>query len=700
MSAPAHPSSSQLQQSNLKRLKEKNAQTTTMSMNSSGDGGGNGGSSSHPCLSARLSCLDRALQRLSDTASASSFRTLLASTSSSSPSSNIFARAAAPPTLQEITDTYAPRTLEKQFEELYRTLHPALVVMGNKNSNSNSSQTGSAATSSIKNDSSNSRSRSNVSAFVQGPRGSGKTLLLNRVLTALADEIRAASSNSTINSRMFRLVYVHGITVPGHSVHTVVREILHQLTDAALHEHKAVVRKNNSNNNSQEDNGGDDDDKAEQFLRLKQTSFTNQLQLLTEILQLACVDGIPVLFVLDELDSFVASSLGNKRKRQAQHCNNNNNNSSNASISTQNAGWTHSHPEARQLLLYHLLERVATQGSFCSLVGLTADSAILTRLEKRIKSRAEGTARFMLTGPCPSYQTDLVPILLDCVVELEEMTETLNEVDAVNTTNGQAQQLRQEISRILLRNNAASSDHDDPAQTIYETLELEHRVGKDMRWFRRVLYHALASYRHDLLQQSSDRASEPLISLTARYFEEALLDMGGSLPRQKSTTGNKNNNTNLNSVIESDLRLQALRDLSGPQVALVLAARRILHRDASRTYNHHNSETAEQPQLTLHRMLHEYQAFFKGHSRYSGSMLRRAFQDLLETGLVRPAADHTGLGPFQYMLRDNHNEAYSQSVDMEPLHLTVDIHREVKRAIDEDAFHCSTALREWGKHTN
>jgi len=643
---------------------------------------------------------------------------------------------AAPPTLQEITDAYAPRTLETQFQELYRTLHPALVVVGNSNHDSNHN----ASSCSVKNDSNNNNrsSRSNVSAFVQGPRGSGKTLLLNRVLVALADEIRAASSSSSANSnsnnsnndnnnnsRMFRLVYVHGITVPGHSVHTVVREILQQLTDAALHEHKAVVRKNKNSNATNQDDGDDhdddDDDKAEQFLRLKKTSFTNQLQLLTEILQLACVDGVPVLFVLDELDAFVASSLGNKRKRQPQSNNSNNNNNNNTAISTHNAGWTHSHPEARQLLLYHLLERVATEGSFCSLVGLTADSAIMTRLEKRIKSRAEGTAKFMVTGPCPNYQTDLVPILLDSVVDLKETG--INEEPGVNTTNTssssstnvQAQQLRQELSQLLLKSTATTNDHDyddDPAQIIYETLELEHRVGKDVRWFRRVLYHALASYRHDLLvqqqqqrrrrQQSSNDASEPL-SLTARYFEEALLDLGGSIPRQKLTTSSNkssNNNNNKNAVVESDLRLQALRDLAGPQVALVLAARRILHRDASKTASHHNNESAEQPQLTLHRILHEYQAFFKGNSRYTGPMLRRAFQDLLETGLVRPAADHTGLGPFQYMLRDNNNEAYSQSVDMEPLHLTVDIHREVKGAIDEDAFNCSTALREWGKHTN
>ena len=184
------------------------------------------------------------------------------------------------PSLQEITDAYAPVTLESQFQDLYRTLHPALVAT-------------TTATTAAR--------RSNASAFVQGTRGSGKTLLVHRVLQALADEICSVNAGNNRN-RMFRLVYVNGITVPGHSVHTVVREILQQLSDAAAafgDDHKT------------KDN---DSDRTEQFLRLKQTSFTNQLQLLNEILQIACVDGLPVVFVLDELDAFVPSSSSSQQQ--------------------------------------------------------------------------------------------------------------------------------------------------------------------------------------------------------------------------------------------------------------------------------------------------------------------------------------------------------------------------------------------------
>jgi len=645
----------------------------------------------------RISCLDRSLSRLSDTA-APSLRTLA---DAASRRTNIFeqaaiaaanhhvddtADAAAPPprpSLQEITDAYAPVTLESQFQDLYRTLHPALV-----------------ATTAAR--------RSNASAFVQGTRGSGKTLLVHRVLQALADEICSVNDAGNNRNRMFRLVYVNGITVPGHSVHTVVREILQQLSDAAAafgDDHKTKDK---------------DSDRTEQFLRLKQTSFTNQLQLLNEILQIACVDGLPVVFVLDELDAFVPSSSSSNQRR---HNNESTASTTTSTVSTQaNVGWTQKQPD-RQLLLYHLLERVATQGSSCSLVGLTSDSAILARLEKRIKSRAEGTAQFVWTGRQPasstkeSYEEGLAKILSGSIAVEEEKGDG---------DTSQAQLLRREVTDILLGKNtinnaACTTVSEDPTensiaqqqrQRIHEAFEFEHRLGRDVRWFRRVLYHALALYRHDLVmtQQQEKQSREnnmdqqttaPVAPLHPRYFEEALMDLGGSVgpaPTSKPTESSSSSTA----VVESDLRLQALRDLSGPQVALVLAARRILHRDTGKTGAHHQQDAAPEAQLNLFRMLHEYRAFYKS-SRYTEAVLRRAFADLLETGLFRPALDHTGSGPFQYQFRDYEtlfSYTNTDTVERMPLHLVLDIHREVKRAIDDNALNCSTALREWGRHTN
>ena len=678
------------------------------------------GSVSSNSLTERLVCIDRALKCLSDT-SAASIRSLAPphcnspdgqDDSSSSTTTNLFARHhhgtnnTTPPTLQEITDAYAPRTLENQFQDLYRTLHPALVV------------TAAARTAP------DLHRRCNASAFVQGPRGSGKTLLLNRVLMALADEIATQQQQ-----RMFRLVYVNGILVPGHSVNTVVREILKQLSDAARHD--------NPNHQNDSSNNNSNINKAEQFLRLERSSFTNQLQLLSEILELACVDGVPVLFVLDELDTFVSTgaSLGKRKHRTASISNNNSSADAQDQSSTTNsnlsATTTHSNTTPgstnHQLLLYHLLERVATQGSFCSLVGLTTDSVILSRLEKRIQSRAEGTTQVVVTGPCRNYPQDLVPVLLEAIAS--ETTET-NIHNNLESREAPQQWLRQQVAQILLGPTATNSKVDagdeDLARDVYEACELEHRLGRDVRWFRRVIYLALALYRHDLLQwqQRQPSSAEDCHApqppcLTPRYFEEALIQMGGALQcisrssriiNSSSSSNSLNNNDNhdrtRDTSIDPDLRLQALRDLSGPQVALVLAARRILHRDTGKSYSNNSNfcqESAELPQLTLHRILHEYQAFYKGNSRYATRLLRHAFFDLLETGLFRPAADHSGVGPLQYQWRDHPpgDTSNVDSMDRMPLHLTVDIHREVKRALDDNSvFHCSTALREWGKHTH
>jgi predicted ATPase len=96
-----------------------------------------------------------------------------------------------------IIQFYAPLTMEGQFQELYCTfcdMH-----------------------------------RTSASAFVQGGRGMGKSLLVSAVLRALTkNELRQSH-----NRPAFWRVHVHGIATHGHSVETVVREILQQLSDIA-----------------------------------------------------------------------------------------------------------------------------------------------------------------------------------------------------------------------------------------------------------------------------------------------------------------------------------------------------------------------------------------------------------------------------------------------------------------------------------
>jgi hypothetical protein len=146
--------------------------------------------------------------------------------------------------------------------------------------------------------------------------------------------------------------------------------------------------------------------------------------------------------------------------------------------------------------------------------------------------------------------------------------------------------------------------------------------------------------------------------------------------------------------------MQVLCDLPGPSVALVLAARRILERDSS-SHGALQSETSASPQLSLHRMLHEYQSSYRGQTaNYSGPILRHAFAELLEIGIFRPALDHrVDSGILEYHHRDDALYSFNNmdGVERMPLQLTVDIHRVLKPAIEKDLLNCSTALREWGR---
>jgi AAA ATPase domain/Origin recognition complex (ORC) subunit 4 C-terminus len=500
--------------------------------------------------------------------------------------------------LPEISLQYAPKGLEGQFQELYRLLRPALTT-----SNSGTARP------------------SNASAFLQGARGTGKSHLLHQVLHAIRDEVGGSKSPT------FRTVYINGLLIPGHSVHTVVREILYQLSASAS-------------------------DRPE-WQRLKQTNFTNQLQLLTEMIQLASIDRIPILFIFDELDTFVQTTTRRTTGDEAVF---------------------HSQ-EARQLLLYHLLERVAAPDSACSFVGLTSDSSVMTQLEKRIKSRAEGTSKFIMTS-LPTSWTALVDhwIVSDEALPGHEVAakrwkQELLDLFQTSTMDGGLSTVAQRPSRLR------------------DALQRQYRLGKDVRWLSRLLYRALALYRLDVMERIASLSSldasttnpEALVETTslASYVEETLTDMTEGEPRG----------------------ISALKDCSGPQVALVLAARRMLYRDSQMP----ESSTSEVAPLTLSRMLHEYQSFYKGQtSRYSARILRHNFTELLERGLFRPAMDHTSYGPYQYQFRDAFIYSYSNVDLMErmPLHMTVDIQCEVKHALDANLLQCSTALREWGRKTN
>jgi hypothetical protein len=67
---------------------------------------------------------------------------------------------------------------------------------------------------------------------------------------------------------------------------------------------------------------------------------------------------------------------------------------------------------------------------------------------------------------------------------------------------------------------------------------------------------------------------------------------------------------------------------------------------------------------------------------------------------MRPSADHTGGGPLQYTYSQNYYAMDFITWSRMPLHLPVDIDRELGEALKNNLLECSTALREWGKKKN
>lgn len=493
-----------------------------------------------------------------------------------------------PPSLDQIVDVYSPVGMKTTFRELYRFLRAHLL-----------------------------QDKTNAAAFLQGTRGTGKSLVLRQCLQALQDE--AAQMNST--QAMFRVISVNGIAVPGRNLSAVITEILFQLTGS--------------------ERGNEKQEKIYDLLRFKKTSsFTNNMQLLTDALEIASSDRIPFLFVLDPLDAFIGTGGHSSLLQSLEQRN----------------------KQSQQLLLYYFLDRVASKGSMVSLVGMSSDVHWLRRLEKRTRSRAEA-AHFISFGPFPSYE-DLIQALLS----------KLDEYPA----------LQQQLGRFLTFSDTMTTEQENIAKGLLR----QYRMGRDMRWFSRVLSLALMNFRqqcsHELDLGKDDASDDRKIKFAMKHLVEAMLDMGVPLPNFRN----------------SNLRIQALADLSSPQAVLILAAKRILTRDTQQK----NDDVVVQ--LTLERILNEYNtAIQKGSllsNRYPPAQLWRAFQELLEVGLFRPAADVGGRLAFQYM----HMDSMYQDVDMNtiltrmPLQMTVDVHREVKVALEQNTIQCSTALREWGLKMN
>jgi Cdc6-like AAA superfamily ATPase len=606
---------------------------------------------------------------------------------------------------ESILKRFAPPGLETQFKQLYTIIFPSLYHAPTATKNHDTDTNNSKHLSSL---SSSSSISSSSAAILMGTKGSGKSLLLDRVLAACQEQQQQffncnsgagePGAGETAVVPLYRMVTINGIVCRGQDVSSVVYEIIRQLSEIAF--------QSTSNNNN---NNNDDNDQQQQrrrrkrqkmdkhMLRLRRSAFTSNLALLESTLEIADADGIPILLVLDELDSFTEEG-------------------------------------ERQMLLYHFLDRVATPGSNLILVGITSSFSALTLLEKRIRSRAEGTAKIIYLRTPPTYQGLLNILeykLKDCTVGKDIIKRLSHYPKYVTETNdnksdgggsgggGDGDEGEKETSTVEQQKNSNRKNNEDDNNTNTEedikisvAMEREFRLGKDLRWFSRVIAATLSLYRHDCLmampsenhedeidRRTSETAAaasneeDPIVlpnNFHTKYIRSAMIMMGASV--FDTVAASRQPDLCIVDGVATSPRLQALLDLSTPQVALLLSVKRILTREE------HRDQAVAAP-LTMERILKEYESFRRGSTSSVGNakLLKRAAYHLMEHGLLVPSMDHSGGGPMQYCVTKMYRNLDNYRILRLPLQIPLEIDRELGKALELNLLECPTALKEWGK---
>ena len=641
------------------------------------------------------------------------------------------------------------------------------------------------------------RIKSNVSAVLMGERGHGKTLVLERCLASLSrlagkrkERILEHTNRGTDNveemysQASFRVVRLNGLLYQGDSAVACTREIARQIGVMSREERKRTRKimkqmgtkrnrlqtseldtpkskkqrkKERSVRRSQKklsmtspdtpllpeqltqtpDNPTSNNESHN--LRIRQSGFNTYIALLDEVLRTARIDGIPILIVLEELDTFIAGG------RSASVHN----------MASDDGNMQHDDgSNARQLLLYHLLDRVADHKFLVSLVGITTDLTTVTKLEKRVQSRAEGTSKIIYFGHDKGYD-DLVKSLLGKFYTPPDTGES----DIKDEYNEQKamHDIREEVETIL-RGGKSESDLNQENDQEVNDFELVQRVlqrnyeliGSDMKWLCRVFDVALSLLASDIdehiYQCMENAADDPKFNavdcgmipkLRPSHMAQALVTMSASLEDVSGTIGHPGPSQNLSQsalerirwgqllgdpkhyscLLGTHPRLAALLDLSGPQIAVLLSARRIAARDDTRASAEDEVDDMRRKEsaggtattilvpLTYQRIKDEYTTSFVASGRYTTSsdrypphVLYRSCLDLMELDIIRLKKEQCGGGALQY----GQNDTLTTGTDIThlPLHVNLDWELEFMGALKAGLLQCSTALREWGQKMN
>lgn len=508
----------------------------------------------------------------------------------------------------------------------------------------------------------------NVSSLLFGPRGSGKSLVLNACISALLNQ-----NNHVDGKPRFRVVRLNGIAIKGHDVTVVLREICKQLLEQALAQSNSHTKEKLSNSNQSSANEEkiiqaklhDIMEKETHAFRMRQTTFNNTMALVDEALQTASIDSIPILIVLEELDAFFLNSKAFS--------------ASSGNITVGNSGTSKrgsDGPSDRHVLLYHLLDRVAGKGSLVSLVGITSRLTTVGLFEKRVRSRAEGTTTVIYFFDQKSSYKKLVEILMS----------NFDVGTTDSTLIKHLEHLKMSVKEFLLPSSEGISipeEDNDNQRVIMDTLSRSYDLGKTVRWFNRVLSLSLVFYSMKL--QNSEVTVVPF---DANCLLEAVEAMGATILRTSQDTDNDDSHGVLKLNLTSP-RLQSLLDLSSTQVAILLAARRIITRD-----NQKDDLDLDLP-LTYERIEREYESFSY---QFDRSLFFKSFCRLFG-GLVMPTKDSTSSMPLMYFYSasssiQNMNE---QAVKKMPIQINIDVNYELGEVLSRDLLPCNAALKDWAK---
>ena len=305
----------------------------------------------------------------------------------------------------------------------------------------------------------------NVAILLMGPRGHGKRSLLETALTSIQDEAYEYNQSLALEQKIrkkehkakkqqFRIIRVNGLLLQNGNDELAFREIFRQLTEIGTEEtcdratasaHINIQKQQNNHFHEQHTsfntnrNGIDFTHNTKQEIQTNrennmeidnnlinqkttklfrptaiaitskyQSQFHSNLTSLDDAFQRAQIDSIPILVVLYELDTFVASTSSSSSGASNGGISNS---SSNYSSGTGAAAFNNTHSE-KQILLYHLLDRVSSYNSNVSIVGLTTRLTTLEMFERRVKSRAQGNLYTIYCGH-PSNMNMMFTILFN-----------------------------------------------------------------------------------------------------------------------------------------------------------------------------------------------------------------------------------------------------------------------------------------------